>query len=327
MATPSLKLATGDRLPFVGLGSWKLPKPRAAEVVVEAIRAGYRHFDCACDYGNEAEIGDGLSAAMQQGLCCREDLWITSKLWNTYHARPHVRPAVERSLRDLKLDYLDLYLMHFPIALKFVPFDVRYPPEWFHDPAAEQPRMEPATVPISETWGAMEELVAAGLVRNIGVCHFGVSLLRDLLSYAKIRPAVLQTELHPSLTQDKLLRFCQESQIAMIAFSPLGAESYVPIGMAQPAESVLNQLAVREAAQRHSKTPAQIVLRFGVQRGYAIVPKTQRSERLAENLALFEFELSPAEMQAIAALNRGRRFNDPGDFCEKAFHTYFPIYE
>jgi D-xylose reductase len=101
----------------------------------------------------------------------------------------------------------------------------------------------------------------------------------------------------------------------------------VPIGMAQPADSVLNQLAVREAAQRHSKTPAQIVLRFGVQRGYAIVPKTQRSERLAENLALFEFELSPAEMQAIAALNRGRRFNDPGDFCEKAFHTYFPIYE
>jgi D-xylose reductase len=327
MAIPALKLATGDRLPIVGLGSWKLPKPRAAEVVIEAIRAGYRHFDCACDYGNEAEIGDGLRAAIKQGLCLREDLWVTSKLWNTYHARPHVRPAVERSLRDLKLDYLDLFLMHFPISLKFVPFDVRYPPEWFYDPKAKEPRMEPAPVPISETWGAMEELVAAGLVRNIGVCHFGVSLIRDLLSYAKIRPAVLQTELHPLLTQDKLLRFCRESSIAVTAFSPLGAESYVPIGMAQPEESVLSQSAIRQVAERHGKTPAQIVLRFGVQRGYAIVPKTQRSERLAENLALFDFEFSPAEMQAIAALNRGRRFNDPGAFCEAAFHTFFPIYE
>ena len=327
MTIPALKLATGDRLPCVGLGSWKLPKPSAAEVVVEAIRAGYRHFDCACDYGNEAEIGDGLSAALKQGLCRRDDLWVTSKLWNTYHARQHVRPAVERSLRDLKLDYLDLYLMHFPIALKFVPFDVRYPPEWFHDPKAKEPQMEPATVPISETWGAMEELVAAGLVRNIGVCHFGVSLLRDLLSYAKIRPAVLQAELHPLLTQDRLLRFCRDNNIAVTAFSPLGAESYVPIGMARPAESVLGDPAIREAAKRHAKTPAQILLRFGVQRGYAIVPKTQRLERLTENLSLFDFELSPAEMQAIASFSRGRRFNDPGAFCETAFNTFFPIYE
>jgi D-xylose reductase len=327
MTPATLRLTTGAELPAVGLGTWKVPKPAAAELVVEAMRSGYRHFDCACDYGNEAEIGSGLRAALDQKLCMREELWITSKLWNTYHARQHVRPAIERSLRDLGLDYLDLYLIHFPIAQRFVPFDVRYPPEWIYDPAAATPRMEPERVPISETWGALEELVRAGLVKNIGVCNFGVSLLRDLLSYAQIPPAVLQVELHPYLTQDRLLRFCRESGIAVTAFSPLAAESYFSIGMADPGESVLDQPAVREAAARHGKTPAQIVLRWGVQRGTAIVPKTVRAERLRENLALFDFELSADEMRQISDLDRGRRFNDPSAFCEPAFGTFFPIYE
>jgi D-xylose reductase len=219
-----------------------------------------------------------------------------------------------------------LYLIHFPIAQRFVPFDVRYPPEWVFDPVAK-PRMEPARVPISETWGAMEELVRAELVRNIGVCNFGVSLLRDLRSYAQIPPAVLQVELHPYLTQEKLLRFCRESSIAVTAFSPLAAQSYFSIGMARDDESALEQHAVREAAARHNKSPAQIVLRWGVQRGTAVVPKTVRPERLRENLALFNFELSADEMRQITALDRERRFNDPGEFCEPAFGTFFPIYE
>jgi D-xylose reductase len=325
--TPTLRLSTGDPLPAVGLGTWKLPQDRATEVVVKAIRAGYRHFDCACDYGNEPQIGKGLRAAIGQGLCRREELWITSKLWNTYHAAAHVRPACERSLRDLGLDHLDLYLIHFPIAQRFVPFETRYPPEWVFDPAAEQPRMELAAVPLSETWCAMEELVQAGLVRNIGVCNFGVSLMRDLLSYAKVRPTVLQVELHPLLKQEKLLRFCRESRLAVTGFSPLGAESYFSIGMAEKDESVLAQPVVANAAMWHGKSPAQIVLRWAVQRGTAVVPKAAISGHLAENLALFDFELSAAEMQAIGSLNRNRRFNDPGEFCEAAFGTFFPIYE
>lgn len=324
---PTLKLATGDQLPAVGLGSWKLPKSAAAELVVEAIRAGYRHFDCACDYGNEADIGAGIRAAIDQGLCRREDLWITSKLWNTYHAKAHVRPAAERSLRDLGVDYLDLYLLHFPIALRYVPFHMRYPPEWTFDPAAATPRMEPVHVPIAETWAAMEELVQRGLVRNIGVCNFGCSLLRDLRCHASIRPAVLQVELHPYLTQEKLLRFCRECHIAVTAFSPLAAESYFSINMAEPGESVLEKPAVLGAADRHNKSPAQIVLRWAVQRGTAIVPKTAHIERLRENLAIFDFELSAGEMEAMSDLDRGRRFNDPGVFCEKAFGTFFPIFD
>jgi D-xylose reductase len=327
MDTPTLTLPAGGRLPLVGLGLWKVARADAAALVREAVRAGYRHFDSACDYGNEAEVGDGLRAALDAGLCRRDDLWVTSKLWNTYHARGHVRPAAERTLRELKLDHLDLYLVHFPIAQEYVPFEERYPPGWFHDPAAAEPRMKLARVPLADTWGAMEELVRSGLVRYIGVCNYGTALLRDLLNYADIRPAVLQIELHPYLAQEKLVRFCRENGIAVTAFSPLGAQSYFTLNMARADESVLDRAAVREAARRHGKTPAQVVLRWGVQRGTAVVPKTSRPERLAENLAVFDFELTAEEMREITALDRGRRFNDPGVFCEAAFNTFCPIYE
>lgn len=325
--TPTLKLAGGDELPVVGLGAWKIDKTAAPALVQAALAAGYRHLDCACDYGNEAEIGAGIASALDRGACRRDELWVTSKLWNTNHAPEHVRPAAERSLRDLGLDALDLYLVHFPIALEFVPFETRYPPGWFCDPDQPQRGMQPAKIPLAETWGAMEDLVRAGLARNIGVCNYNCALLRDLLSYAAIRPAVLQVELHPYLAQEKLLRFCRQEGIAVTGFSPLGASSYVPIGMADADESALAEPVVIEIARRRGKTPAQVVLRWGVQRGTAVVPKTSRIERLAENLALFDFELSADEMAAIGGLDRNRRFNDPGVFCEAAFHTFFPIYE
>ena len=327
MGTDTITLASGGKLPLVGLGFWKVDKAVAPGLVQQAVRAGYRHLDCACDYGNEAEVGQGIESVLRDGDCKREDLWVTSKLWNTYHAPQHVRPALERSLRDLQLDYLDLYLVHFPIAQEFIPFEQRYPPGWFFDPDRPELGMKAAKVPLADTWRAMEGLVTAGLVRNIGVCNYNVALLRDLLSQAKIRPAVLQVELHPYLTQEKVLRFCSQEGIAVTGFSPLGAVSYVPIGMAEQNESVLDEPVVRSAAERHRKTAAQVVLRWGVQRGTAIVPKTSRAERLRENLVIFDFELSADEMAAISALNRNRRFNDPGDFCEKAFNTFFPIYE
>lgn len=324
---PYVSLRSGDRMPIVGLGLWKVEPARISTLIDEAVRCGYRHFDCACDYGNESQVGSALEQALAAGLCRREDLWVTSKLWNTYHAPEHVRPAVERSLRDLRLDYLDLYLIHFPISLRFVPFETRYPPGWFFDPHVSEPHMEHARVSVAETWQAMEDLVRAGLVRNIGVSNFNVALLRDLVAYAKIPPAMLQAEMHPYLTQEKLLRFCLSEEIAVTAFSPLGAASYFSLGMAEPEESVLEQHAVREIARRHGKSPAQIVLRWGVQRRTAVVPKSTRTERLCENLALFDFEFSADEMDDIGRLNRNRRFNDPGVFCEQAFNTFFPIYD
>ena len=169
-------LNTGHKLPMVGLGLWKIEKNITAQTIVSAVESGYRHLDSACDYGNEEEAGKGLHEVLNQGIL-RKDLWITSKLWNTYHRAEHVRPALLRTLRDLQLDYLDLYHMHFPIALKYVDFDLRYPPEWLYDPKADQPRMELDSVPLLETWQAMEALVEEGLVRDIGICNFGTALM------------------------------------------------------------------------------------------------------------------------------------------------------
>lgn len=327
MSKQGVELADGTTLPSVGLGLWKIDRDQTADVVESALKMGYRHLDAACDYGNEAEAGEGIQRALGGGVCAREDLWVTSKLWNTYHAKEHVRPALERSLKDLRLDYLDLYLIHFPIAQRFVPFEERYPPEWIYDPSASSPRIETAPVTIAETWAAMEDLVKAGLVKKIGICNFGCSLLRDLLNHAAVRPSVLQVESHPFLTQEKLLRYCQSEQIAVTAFSPLGAQSYFSLGMADPSESLMNHSLIHEVAAVQHRTPAQVLLRWGIQRGTAVVPKSSNEKRLRENLALFDFELSEAEMRSISRLNRNRRFNDPGDFCESAFNTFFPIYE
>ena len=323
----ALPVFSGASLPAVGFGFWKVERADAADVAQQAIAAGYRHLDCACDYGNEIEVGQGIATAVEAGLCKRDDLWVTSKLWNTYHSAQHVRMACEKSLNDLRLKQLDLYLIHFPIAQKYVPIDVRYPPGWFVDPAAEKPRMEETRVPISETWAAMEKLVDEGLVKHIGVCNFGTSLLRDLLSYARIPPAVLQVESHPFLVQAKLLRYCQQEDIALTAFSPLGAASYHSLGMAHRSESLLEHSIVQCIAMEKDKSTAQVLLRWGIQRGTSVIPKTSSLDRMKENLEIFDFELSDEEMQSISELDRHRRFNDPGVFCESAFNTFCPIYE
>ncbi len=319
--------ADGGLLPSVGLGTWKIPDDVLPGLIPAAVDLGYRHFDCACDYGNEKAVGEGLKRSLSSGSCSRDDLWITSKLWNTYHHPDHVRAACERNLSDLGLDELDLYLIHFPVTLAYVPFEERYPPGWFFDPAAESPAMKPVRVPIADTWGAMEGLVEAGLVKRIGVCNFGTALLRDMQSHARIQPSVLQVEMHPYLTQQKLLRFCQEENITVTAFSPFGASSYVPLKMAGANESVLDDPEVIAIAGDLGKTPGQIVLRWAIQRGTVTIPKTQTVAHLKDNIELFDFALSEAEMIRIDRLDRNRRFNDPAEFGQAAFNTFYPIFD
>ena len=186
LATRALR-NTGDKLPTIGLGLWKMPKDSCADSVYNAIKAGYRLLDSACDYGNEEQTGAGIKRAIDEGICTRQDLFIVSKLWNSFHRPEHVKLACQKTLSDLGLEYLDLYLIHFPIASKFVPIETRYPPEWIFDPSAENPKLElDEGVTYEQTWHAMEQLVRDGLVRNIGVCNLGTAMLRQLFNYAEI---------------------------------------------------------------------------------------------------------------------------------------------
>lgn len=311
----------------IGFGLWKIAPDVCSDVVYSAIKMGYRHLDSACDYGNEKEVGAGIARALADGVCRREDLWVTSKLWNTYHQREHVKPALERTLSDLGLDYLDSYLIHFPIAQPYVPFDDRYPPEWVFDPQSSEPCMLTAPVPLYETWQAMEAVKEEGLARHIGVCNYNTGLLNDLMSYATIKPSELQIESHPYLTQTNLIRLAHNYGLEVSAFSPLGALSYVELNMAEASDSVLTQPLVLEIAQRLDRTPAQVVLRWGIQRGCSVITKSSNAGRMQENLQALDFELDEADMESISALNSNRRFNDPGVFCEAAFNKFYPIYD
>ena len=316
-----------NNIPQIGLGLWKLDKETCADTVYEAIKLGYRHLDSAADYGNEKEVGLGIKRALDDNLCNRDDLWITSKLWNTHHAPEHVKLALQRTMDDLQVEYLDLYLIHFPIALAYIDIEKRHPAEWLFDPNSPDQGMELASIPLYQTWQAMEALVNDGFVANIGVCNYNSALIHDLMAYANIKPAMLQIESHPYLTQQRLLQLCQQYGIAVTAFSPLASLSYEALDMADQQESLLRHSLIQDIASQNARSAAQVLLRWGVQRGTTIIPKTSKVERLKENLNIFDFALSQTEMQAITDLNRNQRFNDPGAFCQAAFNTFHPIYD
>lgn len=288
------------KIPLFGLGTWKISKEQSQSVVYEAIKShGVRHIDCACDYGNEVEVGRGIAQAIAEGIVTREELWITSKLWNTYHRYEHVLPACQKSLSDLQLTYFDLYLVHFPISLKFVPFETRYPPEWIFDPSSASPGLElDFQAPMHMTWKGMEELVEIHqLTRFIGVCNFNVQHLMDVMSYAKIPIYMNQVEIHPYLTQDALVDFCHRHDIHVTAFSPFGSASYIELHMDYGLKrGLLDDPVVQEVATRHERSTAQVLLRWNIQRQVAVIPKTSNIAHLAQNVNVFDFELSADEV-------------------------------
>jgi diketogulonate reductase-like aldo/keto reductase len=304
-------------------GFWKVPKERCAHVCYNAIAAGYRRLDCACDYGNEEQVGQGIVRAIKDGLCRREDLFVTSKLWNTYHASEHVPLACARSLKDLQLDYLDEYLIHFPISMEFVPFEQKYPPEWTNT----EGKMVIVPNDMGATWKAMEDLVDQGLCKTIGVCNFSTQLLRQLLSTCRIRPTTLQVELHPHNSQEKLVRFARDAGMRVTAFSILGATSYLELNMATQNDELLKDPVIVEVAKSKNKTLAQILIRWALQRNTLPLSKTSNQARMAENRNVFDFYLTGPEMLKISALNKNRRYNDHGDFCESGMGTFCPIYD
>lgn len=308
MATVVLK-RTRQKMPLVGFGLWKVTRSTCADTVYNAIKAGYRLLDGAGDYGNEKEAGEGVRRAIADGLVKREDIFITSKLWNTFHAHDHVKQIVKRQLDLWGIDYFDLFLVHFPISLQYVDPDHRYPPEWFGDDG----KVHLQNTPLSETWGALEELVDEGLAKNIGLSNCQGSIILDVLRYAKYEPQVLQVELHPYLTQQCLVNLCNTLGIAVTAYSSLGPQSYLELGVGTDSTSLLQHNLITNIAAAHKKTTAQILLRWSTQRGIAVIPKSNNPDRLVANLQCDDFNLSDAEIASIGALNINYRLNDPAD--------------
>ncbi|KAJ9652758.1 D-xylose reductase [Coniosporium apollinis] len=309
MSSPTIKLNNGQEMPQVGFGLWKVDKADCADIVYNAIKTGYRLFDGACDYGNEKEAGEGVARAIQDSLCTRSDLFIVSKLWNSFHDPERVAPICKKQLKDWDLDYFDLYIIHFPISLKYVDPSVRYPPG-FTD---ENGNITPGKATLESTYHAMEELVDQGLTRSIGVSNYNGALMLDLLRYARIRPATLQIEHHPYLVQQKLLDLCQREGIAVTAYSSFGPQSFRDLGMKLGHNTPLlfDHPVITKIAEKHGKTPAQVLLRWATQRGIAVIPKSKSEGRLRQNLENMGFDLNKEELEEISGLDRRLRFNDP----------------
>jgi len=286
--------AGGLKMPVVGLGTWQASDEAELETALNAaLDAGYRHIDTAFAYGNENVIGKVINQWIKDGKLKREDVFITTKLPQSGIHRDRVEKYMKQSLANLGLDYVDLYLIHFPVGTKEKKGVVEFEP---HDHEG--------------VWKAMEAQVDAGRAKTIGVSNFNVSQVDNLLKIARIKPACNQVELHVFLQQPDLVNFCQSKGIVMVAYSPIANPGYSQFlklrGQAErKLVNVLKDPVISEIAKKHSKTNVQVALRFLVQKNIVVIPKSVKPSRLRENIDLFSFSLDDADMKKLEGLDIG----------------------
>ena len=297
----------------IGLGTYMIDLEQVPTAIHSAIKAGYRRIDCAAVYFNEHIIGDALAKEFESGSVTREDLFIVSKLASPFHRREHVRTALQKTLTDLRLSYVDLYLIHWPQAFRYVDIDFSKRGYENEDIDAGNDGMNiDSSVSVHETWEAMEKLVDEGLVKQIGVSNFPVSLLHELMTRCRIPPAVNQVEAHPYLQQTRLLKYCEARGVHFQAYSPLGSPGYS--GQDEP--RILEDPTLTRIAKAHNVSTATISIAWALQRGTSVVAKSSSAKRQVENLlpAKQHVQLSDTEMADVAALERGHRFFRPEDW-------------
>jgi len=320
---PAAKLAEGSLpMPLVGLGTWKSAPGEVEAAVTSALRAGYRHIDAAACYGNEEEVGNALSDAFEAGIVAREDVFVTSKLWNSEHGVDDVEAACRKTLADLQLEYLDLYLIHWPQCFEKTPgTHVSFPRN------ADGTMKYDTETTHQATWQELEKLHDKGLIRNIGLSNFNSAQIDAIKSYARIQPTVLQVEVHPFFNQEKLVSFCKSRDILVTAYSPLGSGSVVD-GVTVPTHPTLAKVG-----ENYGKSAAQIALRFLVQRGIAVIPKSVKETRIGQNIDIGDFKLSDEDMAAVMDLDRNMRVGWGGPLVERdgkmvprdQVHRYYPF--
>lgn len=294
----TLQFANGDQMPILGLGTWKSTPGEVYKAVKEALRIGYRHIDCAPIYGNEAEVGQALADSFKEGVTSRDQLWITSKLWNNSHAPENLQPSLEKTLSDLQIDSLDLYLIHWPVVLRKEVL--------FHESVNDLIALD--DLPISETWPVMEAMVDKGLCKHIGVSNFSVAKLKELLENSRLMPEMNQIELHPYLQQPTMLEFCKSNGIHLTGYAPLGSADRPERLKVEDEPILLEEPAITTIAERHGITPAQLVLSWAIHRRTAVIPKSVNPDRLKQNLSAAKVSFAQDDMQEMAGLDRHRRY-------------------
>lgn len=298
---PSVKLSSGYDVPILGLGTWKSKPGQVVAAVKHALKVGYRHIDCAYVYGNESEVGQGIKEAMEEFNIMREDIFVTSKLWNVFHHPDDVEMACKLSLNALGLEYLDLFLIHWPTA--FLRGMDMFPRN------EEGLLIYDSSIPLTDTWKAFEKLVEKGLVKSIGVSNFSAKQLKSVLEVATIKPVTIQIECHPYLAQKKMLEFCKENNIVVIGYSPLGSPDRP---WATPEEPViLEDPRIVDVAEKYGKSPAQVLIRWQTQRGVVVIPKSVTPARIEENFNIFDFNLTDEDIAVIESFDCNGRIVVP----------------